>query len=114
MKKSYLEARAECLFLFFGMYPEREYKFHQKRKWRFDFAFPTKKIAIEIEGGTFAKKSRHTSGSGYAADCEKYNTATMEGWKVIRYTGQMINVQNFETLKSFMQNQKTLFYDNNI
>ena len=32
--------------------PEREYKFYEGRKWRFDFAFPSAMVAIEIEGGT--------------------------------------------------------------
>lgn len=76
--------------------PIREYVFHQprdgekQRKWRFDFSYPVQKIAIEIEGGTFAGKGRHTSGTGYAKDCEKYNTATIQGWKVLRFTGAMI------------------------
>lgn len=28
-----------------------EYRFHPTRKWRFDFAIPHIKVAIEIEGG---------------------------------------------------------------
>ena len=31
--------------------PVREYIFHPKRKWRFDFYFPERKLAVEIEGG---------------------------------------------------------------
>lgn len=69
--------------------PEQEYRFHSKRKWRFDFAYPRKKIAIEVEGGTWSK-GRHTRGQGFEDDCEKYNEAVMLGWKVLRYTGKMI------------------------
>lgn len=69
---------------------EREYKFHPTRQWRFDFAFPDRMLAIEVEGGTYGK-SRHTSGAGYAEDCCKYNAAIKLGWSVLRYTPQMIN-----------------------
>jgi very-short-patch-repair endonuclease len=69
--------------------PEREYHFHYERKWRFDFAFPDRKIAVEIEGGTWTK-GRHTRPAGFAADCEKYNEATRLGWQVYRFTTGMI------------------------
>ena len=63
-----------------------EYPFHPIRKWRFDFAHHRLRIAIEVEGGIFAKsKSGHTSGAGYKKDMEKYNEAAMLGWQVLRY-----------------------------
>jgi len=65
--------------------PEREFVFHPERKWRFDFAYPNKKIGIEIEGGLFMQ-GRHSRGTGYVADCEKYNQAALLGWRVIRFT----------------------------
>jgi hypothetical protein len=67
--------------------PVREFKFCEDRKWMFDFAWPKKMVAVEIEGGVWAKnsKSRHTTGTGFANDCEKYNWATVAGWKVLRY-----------------------------
>lgn len=64
-----------------------EYRFHPVRKWRFDFAIPEKKIALEYEG-IFAGKSRHTTVTGYTADTEKYNEAARLGWRVFRYTKQ--------------------------
>lgn len=66
-----------------------QYKFHPKRKWRFDFAVPSKKVAIEYEGIN-SKKSRHTTISGYTEDCEKYSEAAIFGWKVIRVTAQSL------------------------
>lgn len=72
-----------------GIEVVKEYKFHPERKWRFDFAIPDKKIAIEYEGGVFGGgKSRHTTGKGYAGDAEKYNEAAKLGWKVLRYTSK--------------------------
>lgn len=69
--------------------PLREYEFHATRKWKFDFAFPEAKLAIEVEGGTKGK-SRHTKHKGFSADCEKYNAAAMQGWMVLRYTTDMV------------------------
>lgn len=70
--------------------PEREFRFHDTRRWRFDFAFPDRKLAVEVEGGTYTN-GRHTRGSGYEKDLEKYNTAARLGWTVLRYTtGQVI------------------------
>lgn len=69
---------------------KREYRFHPTRRWRFDFAEPSRKIAVEVEGGTFKDKSRHTTGEGYAKDCIKYNQATLLSWKVFRLTSDML------------------------
>ena len=65
---------------------ERELMFAKDigRKWRFDYAWPAKKIAVEVEGGVFTN-GRHSRGAGMAADMEKYNTATLMGWRVFRY-----------------------------
>jgi very-short-patch-repair endonuclease len=71
--------------------PEREYRFHATRRWRFDFCFPDMKLAIEVEGGTWMKGGgRHNRGSGMENDAEKYNTAALDGWTVLRFTGNMI------------------------
>lgn len=70
--------------------PEREYRFAEGRKYRFDFAFPESMVAIEVEGGTQFGMSRHSRGSGFEADCQKYNCATRLGWKVYRYSTAMV------------------------
>lgn len=69
--------------------PEREYKFHPVRRWRFDFAWPDKMLAVEAEGGTWSR-GRHTRGGGFAKDCEKYNEAALLGWCVLRFTADTI------------------------
>ena len=63
--------------------PETEYVFHKTRKWRFDFAWPEHKVALEVEGGAFAY-GRHTRPSGFKKDMEKYNQACLYGWRVFR------------------------------
>jgi hypothetical protein len=68
---------------------EVEYAFFPPRKWRFDFAWPSRKVALEVEGGTFSDGA-HTRGKGFEEDCEKYNAAILLGWKVIRATGNQV------------------------
>lgn len=76
-----------------GLTYVKELKFSEKRKFRFDFALPFYKIAIEYDG-IVSSKSRHTSITGFSRDCEKTNLAIVEGWKVLRYTA--LNYGNLE------------------
>src|SRR5262249_54327951 len=69
--------------------PIAEYAFHPTRKWRFDYAWPAWSIAVEIEGGTWSG-GRHTRGKGYAEDARKYNAAAEAGWRVFRFTTEMV------------------------
>lgn len=98
--------------------PEQEYPFANSigRKWKFDYAWPTPRIAFEVEGGGFGRYivitsgherrrgqsipikpgtairfgGRHNTGEGLQADAEKYNRAAILGWCVIRATTTMI------------------------
>ena len=76
-----LHCRAE------GLTPEREYIF-SKRKFRFDFAFPDKKLAVEVEGGIWMN-GRHNRASSIEMDFFKYNLATKLGWHILRYSTAM-------------------------
>lgn len=69
--------------------PVREFRFHETRKWRFDFAWPEHLISLEIDGATWTG-GRHTRGSGYEADAEKLNEAAVLGWRVFRATRNMV------------------------
>lgn len=82
--------------------PDREHRFLEHRRFRFDFAWPDRAVALEVEGGTtphyrtirgrrvkvFA--GRHNRPKGYEDDCTKYSEAAIRGWKVIRVTPQMV------------------------
>jgi len=63
--------------------PEVEQRFCPNRKWRFDFAWVGQRLALEVEGGVWVK-GRHTRGSGFVKDMEKYNEAARMGWRIIR------------------------------
>lgn len=69
--------------------PEREYRFSPHRRFRFDFAWPAVKVALEVDGGTWIG-GRHTSGAGYQRDVEKMNLAALTGWLVVRATKDMV------------------------
>lgn len=65
--------------------PEKEFRFAPPRQWKFDFAWPDYKVALEIEGGAWTR-GRHTRGAGYIRDMEKYSEAAILGWCVLRLT----------------------------
>ena len=76
----------------------REYRFHSKRRWRFDFAFVPERLAVEVEGVVYEGKGkstrldgRHVRPKGFEADCEKYAEAWVMGWSILRVTPRMIN-----------------------
>jgi hypothetical protein len=69
---------------------ETEFVFHTERKWKFDYAIPALKIAVEYEGIFKKDKGRtgHTSITGVMRDVEKYNAAQLLGWRIIRVTAK--------------------------
>ena len=72
-----------------GLKPEAEFRFHDTRKWRADFAFPDKMVLVEFEGGVYTQ-GRHTRGKGFEADCEKYSEAAAMGYRVLRFTAKHV------------------------
>ena len=83
-KSSKLERRFELLWrILNGPELVSEFQFHPKRKWRADFAHIDSKTLIEIEGGIWLQ-GRHNRATGFIADREKYNEATLSGWRIFR------------------------------
>jgi hypothetical protein len=80
-----------------------ELRFHPTRKWRFDFAWPSRLVAVEVHGaadiipGTTKcphchefKRGRHLRRDGFEADREKINEAVLLGWRVFEFSSQQV------------------------
>lgn len=65
----------------------RQYKFDSTRRWTFDFAWPSQKLAIEVEG------QYHRTHKGQKADGDKFNEAVRQGWRVLRTPAQLSGVK---------------------
>ena len=59
-------------------------------------AFIKEKLALEIEGAVWIQ-GRHTRGSGFVKDMEKYNEACFYNWRLLRFTPN--DVKTFVALK---------------
>lgn len=82
--------------------PEAEFKFHPTRKWRFDYAYPKLKIGIECDGAVWSQ-GRHTRGSGYIKDMEKFNAAAILGWRILKYTPDQLGSNAIDDLKIILK-----------
>lgn len=83
----------------------REYMFHPTRKWRFDYAIPALKIAVECDGGVWTG-GRHVNPQGYVKDMEKFNAAAELGWVVLKFTPkQLVTHATLETLRATIARQ---------
>lgn len=98
-----------------GQTPLKELRFHKplpgekKRQFKFDFAWPKALVAVELEGGVWGRaKSRHTTGSGFHKDCEKYNLATFQGWAVLRLDEKLITIPTLTEIRNFITLRKLL------
>jgi very-short-patch-repair endonuclease len=85
--------------------PVREYHFARAvgRRWRFDFCWPDRKFAVEVEGGVYrAAGGAHQRPRRFLADMEKYNTAAALGWTVWRFSTEQVEAMHaYDAIKSF-------------
>lgn len=76
-----------------NLYPDtllsKEVKLIPKRQYRFDFAHPFSKVAIEINGGNWVR-GRHTRAGALNKEYEKLNLVQIEGYQVFILDGNMI------------------------
>lgn len=90
-----------------GFSPIKEYRFHESRLWRFDYAFPQHLIALEVEGGVHTG-GRHIRPKGFLNDMEKYNAAAVAGWRVLRCTpSTLTTTATFELIENAMKYGKS-------
>lgn len=69
--------------------PDPEWRFDLTRRWRFDFAWPVWKIAVENQGAIFVN-GRHTRGASLLKEHEKLNRAAVLGWRVLYASPQTL------------------------
>lgn len=73
-----------------------EYRFHEARGWQFDWAFPARRLAVEVDGGTAMvltrKDGRQYAGGGHNTDKDrvKMNEAAALGWRVMHFSPQQL------------------------
>jgi very-short-patch-repair endonuclease len=60
-----------------------QHRWHPVRKWRFDLAWPERKLAVEVDGGLYIRGA-HSRGADREADMEKDAEAMCLGWRVLR------------------------------
>jgi hypothetical protein len=70
--------------------PQEQFRVLPDRKFRWDFAWPEHKLAVEIQGGTWSGGA-HSRGWGIERDCEKHNLAVLAGWRTLLFTGSMVH-----------------------
>jgi|GEM_PF-2620614 len=75
--------------------PKREFVAIPGRRFRWDFAWPSFRILLEVQGGTWGKGGKggsaaHSGGVAAARDAEKGNLAVMAGWKCLSVTTDQI------------------------
>ncbi len=76
---------------------EREFRFHEQRRWRSDFAHLESRTLVEIEGGIWVQ-GRHNRAAGFNADLEKYLEAGLFGWRLFRIAPDQITMESVEKL----------------
>ena len=76
--------------------PTPEFKFHPTRKWKVDFVWKDKMVALEVEGGIW-NYGGHVRGSGFLRDSEKYNEMTRMGWHLYRLTPKQLETDRMMT-----------------
>lgn len=57
-----------------------QHQFHSERKWALDFAFPSQRLGVEVNG-----RGRHQTVKGSRDDYEKWNTALLMGWRILHF-----------------------------
>ena len=87
--------------------PEREYRFAPPRRFRADFAYPEKKILVEVQGGIYTRGA-HSRGTGLERDYEKINLAQLNGFMVFQFSRKMIESGEAITVleKALKENKK--------
>ena len=70
--------------------PVAEYRFSPPRRWRWDWAWPDRRIALDVNGGVWMQ-GKHSRGAGQLRDFEKWSEGAAQGWRVIHVTPAQVH-----------------------
>lgn len=100
-------AERNFVLLWESAYPDidllSEYCGVKGRKFRFDFAHPPTKTAIEIQGGIYLRRGGHNSAAGLHRDYEKLNLAQSQGWTVFQLSADMVTNAWLDLIANFIR-----------
>jgi very-short-patch-repair endonuclease len=87
--------------------PKREFRFCEERQFRADFAWPERKLLVELEGGLYMTKGGHNTPHAIERDMLKSNIAQALGYQLFRFSGRMVQSgQAIEFITYLFQDQK--------
>jgi hypothetical protein len=109
MSKKTLETELNLFCRAYNLTLANEFRFDVSRRWKADYYILEFNCLIEFEGmggNHWTGMGGHQTITGYTANCEKYNRASLMGFKLLRYT-----VKNS---KELLTDLKTLLNDKRI
>jgi very-short-patch-repair endonuclease len=69
--------------------PARQMQIIPARRFRWDFAWPSALLAVEVQGGLYSGGA-HVRAWGVTRDAEKNNLVVLAGWRVLYFTSEAV------------------------
>ncbi len=86
--------------------PQTEFRFHPKRLWRADYAWPDRMLLIERHGGLFMTGRAgmaHAMPTSIRRDWEKANAAQLLGYVILQFESKSLDSgAALETIKQVL------------
>lgn len=68
---------------------EQQVKAVPGRQFKFDFACPSRRFLVELQGGNY-QRGAHSRPLGLKRDYEKCNLAQRHGWRIFQFDGDAV------------------------
>lgn len=84
---------------------ETEYRYCKPRLYRADYAIPSVRLLVELEGGVWraSGKGAHAGGTAIERDCERSRLASMHGYRVYRLTRKALEEQPMQVMEQLRE-----------
>jgi hypothetical protein len=105
MSKKTFETEIKLFCIAYELTLATEFRFDISRRWKSDFFILELNCLIEFEGiggNHWSGIGGHQTLTGYTANCEKYNRASLMNFKLLRYTAK--NSKDLITDLNFLKN----------